>query len=148
MAWSRVYLDELARIQEKLQLLFERALLATGYREDDESGLGRWTPPVDLLDIGDTYRLEAELPGITREDVNLAVDGRTVTLSGRVPPLGGESGNDPSFLRMERTYGPFRRSFELEAPVDAEAMTVRLEGGVLTVLLPKLPQPAARDGTS
>jgi len=139
MAWSRVYLDELARIQEKLQLLFERALLATGYRGDDESGLGRWSPPVDLLDIGDAYRLEAELPGVTREDVDLDVDDRTLTLSGRVPALGSESGSDPSFLRMERTYGPFRRSFELEAPVDAEAMTARLEGGVLTVLLPKAP---------
>jgi len=141
MAWTRLYLDEMARIQEKLQGLFERALLPSGY-PGQEGSLGSWSPPVDLADTGGAYRLEAELPGTVREDIELSIHDRTVELSGRVPPPGEEADDDEpgsgmSFLRLERRYGPFRRIFELDAPVDSEAVTAQLEQGVLTVIIPK-----------
>lgn len=133
MAASRVYLEELARIQKRLQGLFEQTLLSVGYRGEDEA-LGAGSPPVDLVDTGTTYRLEAELPGVKRDDVDLSIEGRTLVLSGRVPA----SGDEVTFLRMERDHGAFRRVFELDAPVDSEAVSARLRHGVLTVTIPKL----------
>lgn len=150
MAWSRLYLDEMARIQEKLQGLFERALLPSGYPGQDGT-LGSWSPPVDLVDTGEAYRLDAELPGASRDDVELSIQGQTLELSGRVPlPGDGGAGDDTaardgqdeggsgrSFLRMERHYGPFRRVFQLDAAVDSEAVSAELQQGVLTVTIPK-----------
>lgn len=133
MASSHRYLEELDRIQKRLQGLLEQTLLSVGYGGED-GGLGSGSPPVDLVDTGPTYRLEAELPGVTRDDVDLSIEGRTLELSGRVPPPGDEV----TFLRMERNYGTFRRVFELDAPVDSDAVSAHLRHGVLTVTIPKL----------
>lgn len=131
---AKLYLEELARIQERLRGLFERALLPAG-SEAEATAPGRAVPPVDLLETGDGYRLTAELPGLTREQVEVSVTGRTLELSGRVPPLRGEH----RFLRMERAYGPFRRSFTLDRPLDGDGIEVRLDEGLLTVTIPALP---------
>jgi HSP20 family protein len=133
MTSSRIYLAELARIQKRLLGLFEQTLLPAGYRGDD-GGLGAWSPTMDLMDTGQAFRLEAELPGLKEDEIDLSIEGRTLVLSGRVPPPGEEVG----FLRMERSYGAFRRVLELDAPVDSEAVSARLRHGVLTVTIPKL----------
>lgn len=133
MTSSRIYPEELTRIQKRLQGLLEQTLRAVGYGLED-GGLGSGAPPVDLVDTGSTYRLEAEVPGVGRDDVDVSIEGRTLELSGRVPPPGDEV----TFLRMERDHGTFRRVFELEAPVDSEAMSAHLRHGVFTVTIPKL----------
>lgn len=133
MTSSRIYLEELTRIQKRLQGLLEKTLLSVGYGGED-GGLGSGAPPVDLVDTGPTYRLEVELPGVSRDDVGVSIEDRTLELTGRVPPPGDEV----TFLRMERDYGTFRRVFELDAPVDTEAVSTALRHGVLTVTIPKL----------
>ena len=135
MTSSRSYPEELGRIQKRLGGLLEQILHAVGYGRED-GGIGSGAPPVDLVDTGSTYRLEAELPGVEWGDVDVAIDGRTLELSGRVPAPGDEV----TFLRMERDHGTFRRAFELDDPVDSEAMSARLRHGVLTVTIPKLPE--------
>lgn len=133
---TRLFLEELARIQERLQELFEPALLPAGYRggEKDAGALpGGWSPPVDLVETEEAYLLCAELPGVRREDVNLRITGRSLELSGCSPPLPGGH----QFLRMERSHGGFHRTFELGGPVDAERISARLTDGILTVSVPK-----------
>lgn len=132
MALTRMYLDELARIQKRLAGLFEQALLPAGLSAEG-GGLGSWSPPVNLVDTGDAYRLEAELPGVAREEIDLSVEDQKLELAGRVRPPGDEM----TFLRMERSYGAFRRVFQLDEPVDPDAVSARLEHGVLTAVLPK-----------
>ena len=128
---AKLYLEELARIQERLRGLFERALLPAG-PEAEATAPGRSFPPVDLVETAGGYRLTAELPGLARDEVELRVTARTLELSGRVPPVAGKH----RFLRMERAYGPFRRSFTLDRPVDADGIEARLDGGILTVTIP------------
>jgi HSP20 family protein len=127
---KKIYLEELTRIQDRINSLFEQALLTSEY----EGGLpGTWSPAVDVLETEDAYLLFAELPGVRRDDIQLQVRDRRLELSGRRQTL-GESRN---FLRMERSYGPFRRTFDLGEPVEADAIVAAFEAGVLRVHLPK-----------
>lgn len=123
---------ELARIQERLRAFFERALLPAELPRSE--GLpGAWRPAADLVDTGAAYRLQLEVPGAGREDLDLTFEGSALVVSGRLsPPV-----EEPGFLRMERRYGSFRRSFQLEVPVDPDAIEARLENGLLTVHIPK-----------
>lgn len=130
---KKIYLEELARIQDRINGLFEQALLTSDY-EDREGGLpGTWAPSVDVLETEDAYLIFAELPGVRRDDIQLQVRDRRLELSGRRQPLG----ENRNFLRMERSYGPFRRTFELGTPVDAGAISAGFEHGVLRVQVPK-----------
>jgi HSP20 family protein len=136
---KKIYLEELTRIQDRINSLFEQALLSSDY-EDHEGGLpGTWAPLVDLLETEDAYLLFAELPGVRRDDIQLQVRDRRLELSGR-RQLVGENRN---FLRMERSYGPFRRTFDLGAPVDVDSITAAFERGVLRVQIPKRRAPGA-----
>ncbi|HEX4965857.1 MAG TPA: Hsp20/alpha crystallin family protein [Thermoanaerobaculia bacterium] len=131
---KKIYLEELGRIQDRINSLFEQALLTSDY-EDHEGGLpGTWSPAVDVLETEDGYLIFAELPGVRRDDIQLQIRDRRLELSGRRQPLA----ENRSFLRMERSYGPFRRTFELGSPVDAESISAGFEKGVLRVHVPKL----------
>jgi len=130
---KKIYLEELARIQDRINSLFEQALLSSDY-EEREGGLpGTWAPSVDVLETEDSYLIFAELPGVQRDDIQLQVRDRRLELSGRRQCLG----ENRNFLRMERSYGPFRRTFDLGAPVDVDAITANFERGVLRVHVPK-----------
>ena len=130
---KKIYLEELARIQERINSLFEQALLTSDYDDPDGSLPGTWAPAVDVIETEDSYLLFAELPGVRREDIQLQMKGRRLELSGRRHSMG----ENLSFLRMERSYGPFRRAFDLGAPVDAEAITAGFEHGILRIHIPK-----------
>jgi HSP20 family protein len=131
---KKIYLEELGRIQDRINGLFEQALLTADF-EDRDGGLpGTWSPAVDLLETEDGYLVFAELPGVQRDDIQLTVRDRRLELSGRRQSLA----ENRSFLRMERSYGPFRRTFELGVPVEADSISAGFEKGVLRVHIPKL----------
>ncbi|HWN43767.1 MAG TPA: Hsp20/alpha crystallin family protein [Thermoanaerobaculia bacterium] len=130
---KKIYLEELARIQDRINSLFEQALLPSEY-EDREGGLpGTWAPEVDVIETEDSYLLFVELPGVRKEDIQLNVRDRRLELTGRRQPLG----DNRNFLRMERSYGPFRRAFDLGAPVDTETIAADFEAGILRIQVPK-----------
>jgi len=130
---KKIYLEELARIQDRINSLFEQALLPSEY-EDREGGLpGTWAPSVDVIETEDAYLLFAELPGVRKEDIQLQVRDRRLELSGRRQAFG----ENRNFLRMERSYGPFRRAFDLGTPVDTDGITAGFEAGILRVHIPK-----------
>jgi HSP20 family protein len=127
---KKIYLEELTRIQDRINSLFEQALLTS----ELEGGLpGTWAPTVDVLETEDAYLLFAELPGVRRDDIQLQVRDRRLELSGRRQTLG----ENRNFLRMERSYGPFRRTFDLGEPVDVDGIAAFFEAGVLRVQIPK-----------
>lgn len=129
------YLDELARLRDRVHSAVEAALLGTRYPDEAaDAALGSWAPAVDVVETEGAFVLSVELPGVAREDVDLSAEGRRLELSGR-RPLPAER----TFSRMERSYGPFRRLFELPSPIDADAVTADLAHGVLTVTVPKRP---------
>jgi len=138
---KKIYLEELTRIQDRINSLFEQALVTSEF----EGGLpGTWSPAIDVLETEDAYLLFAELPGVRRDDIQLQLRDRRLELSGRRQTL-GESRN---FLRMERSYGPFRRTFDLGEPVDVNAIAAAFAAGVLRVHIPKRQTGEARSETA
>jgi HSP20 family protein len=132
---KKIYLEELARIQERINSLFEQALLPSEYDEREGGLPGTWAPSVDVIETEDAYLLYAELAGVRKEDIQLQVKDRRLELSGRRQPLG----ENRNFLRMERSYGPFRRAFDLGTPVDPDGITAGFERGILRIHIPKKP---------
>lgn len=129
------YLDELVRLRDRVHSAVEEALMRSRLPQGAAAPPGSWAPAVDVVETDRAFVLSAELPGVAREDIDLSVDGRRLELSGR-RPLPAE---DPRFSQMERSYGPFRRAFELPAEIDAGAVQAELALGVLTVTVPKKP---------
>ncbi len=119
-----------------------RDLLAIQQRLDRFApGPAGWVPPVDLHETPDHYVLTAELPGLTREHLQIEMlDGR-LTLSGIRPE---RDGTYEQFHRVERGHGSFSRSFQLPLPVDTERITADLQDGILTVTCPKAVEPSRR----
>lgn len=126
--------SELSKLQERLNKLLEQALLGGEMPEAGSGpGLAGWRPLFDLVETAEAFILYAELPGVRRSDVQLDSDGRFVELSGQRRPTGGERG----YLRLEGSYGAFKRRLELPEPVDPEGITARLSRGILEVVMPK-----------
>ena len=119
-----------------------RDLLAIQQRLDRFApGPAGWTPPVDLHETADAYVLTAEIPGLSREDLDIQFHDSRVTLSGvrRERDSACEQ-----FHRIERGHGTFSRTFQLPIAVDSERITADLRDGVLTVTCPKAQDAAGR----
>lgn len=130
-AWDP--LRELAGLKERLNRLFESALRRGGTAEAGE--FSGWAPAVDLREDRDAFVMTAELPGVPRSGIQLRLEGRTLTLEGE-RPMARES-RQAEHLRVERSYGPFSRAFQLPAGVDEKGVVARVDRGVLEVRLPK-----------
>ena len=119
-----------------------RDLLAIQQRLDRfTSGPSGWAPPIDVHEAEDRYVITAELPGLTRDDVQIQVQDNRVALAGvRREHIGACE----QFQRLERGHGTFSRTFELPIRIMAEEITADLRDGVLTLVLPKSPEDAPR----
>ncbi len=129
----RSYLEELARIRERVNSLFEEVLLRSGLPGGETGPPGTWAPALDVIETDDAFIVHAELPGVERSDVDLSVHGRRLEISGRRRPLPA----DRNFFQMERSYGPFQRILELPSAIADDQVSAAFEDGVLTVTLPK-----------
>jgi HSP20 family protein len=119
-----------------------RDLLAIQQRLDRFApGPAGWNPPVDLHETPDLYVITAELPGLSREDVEIHVHDGRLTLSGMRRERGAHC---EQYHRVERGHGSFSRTFQLPIPVDADQIVADLRDGVLTVKCPKSADAAAR----
>lgn len=88
----------------------------------------------DVRDLGDAYKLDAELPGFNKDDININIEDERLTIS--VERKLDNSEDKPNYLRRERFYGSCRRSFGLEG-IDADKITASYTDGVLSLNLPK-----------
>ncbi|TCK32638.1 HSP20 family protein [Paraburkholderia sp. BL8N3] len=103
----------------------------------------RFQPRLDVIDDGDALRIVAELPGLSREDVELEVVEDMLVLTGekRIESKSDEKG----CYRVERAFGHFQRAIPLPSGVDLERAEANFENGVLTVRVPKAAnEPAAK----
>jgi HSP20 family protein len=102
-----------------------------------------WSPPIDVYETEESYIISAEVPGLAREQVELAVEDSRLTIQGRREGTAVTSGAR-HYHQVERGYGAFRRTFEFAEQIDADHVTANLADGVLTVSIPKVPPPPAR----
>ena len=102
------------------------------------SGAATWVPPVDIYQNGDhELVLKAELPDMSREDIDITVENFVLTIKGEKKLGAGMEGvKDEQFHHVERRYGTFSRSFSLPQTVDASRVSADYKNGVLTIRLP------------
>ena len=93
-------------------------------------------PLVNLHETADAFILTAELPGVATADIDVSLEGKTVTLSGE-RKIEYAAGNGTAVHRRERQSGHFRRAFELPTPFDISAAEAKHRAGVLELRLPK-----------
>ena len=99
----------------------------------------------DIRETDTEYVLEADLPGFKKEDINIDISDNTLTIRAERHSEHEEKDKKGNYLRCERSYGSFSRSFGLDG-VDTEAIKAGFDNGVLTLTLPKLvaPKPTSR----
>lgn len=98
-----------------------------------------WTPPIDVYETHDRYVVAAELPGLAREHIELALESSRLTIRGRRTGRPDEAIEVRHFHQVERGHGAFNRTFEFAATIDVTTVSADLQNGVLTVTLPKVP---------
>ena len=91
---------------------------------------------VDVKETDAGYTVQAELPGVPKEDIHVSVDGNIVSLRAEVRQLDQKTEGE-KVLRSERYYGAVARSFQLPAEIDAAQAKAKYDHGVLTLTLPK-----------
>ena len=121
--------------QERMSRMFDHFY----GRPQEDLARGSWVPAVDIYTNGQhELVLRAELPDMKEEEIDLTLEDNTLTLRGE-RKLDAEVAEE-QFHRIERSYGPFARTFALPPTVDAGKVSAEYKAGVLTI---RLPIPAA-----
>jgi HSP20 family protein len=131
---------ELRGLQNEMNRIFTGITPVGTDREDMLNGA--WIPKVDIFENKDHLTLEAELPGMNREDFELSFENNVLTLKGE-RRFEKKAEND-NYHRVERSYGSFTRSFTLPQTVTAEGAKAEFNNGILNVSLPKREETKAR----
>ena len=101
----------------------------------DDSAINHWSPAVDIYETGSELVIKADLPEINEKDLDIRIENSTLTIRG--DRKFEKTVSEENYLRVERAFGSFTRSFSLPNSVNTEAVQADYRHGVLTVKLPK-----------
>ncbi len=118
-------------LQEQLNRLFNEAF----ERSPEDSNLTTWAPAVDIYETEQELVVKADLPDIKPEDLDIRVENNNLTIRGE--RKFEKKVKEDNYLRVERSYGSFSRSFSLANTVNTEAIKAEYKNGVLTLTIPK-----------
>ena len=122
----------LSTVQDQINRLFDDSFFRGRL---DESSITTWAPAVDIFETGNELVVKADLPDINEKDLDLQVENNMLTIRGE--RKFEKSVSEDNYLRVERAFGSFTRSFSLPSTVNTEAVKADYRNGVLTVTLPK-----------
>ena len=125
--------SEIDRFRGEIDRMFDDFFIRRPFGRSFEGG--DWIPAVDVSETGKEIIVHAEVPGMGAEDIDIALNGRVLTIKGERKQAHEEK--DKSYHRIERKYGSFSRSCELPADVDANNVNATYKQGVLELVLPK-----------
>ena len=120
----------LSTLHEQVNRLFEGKVSHNA----ENSTLTAWAPSVDVYETENELVIKADLPEVAEKDLDVRVENNMLTIRGE--RKFEQSVKEENYLRMERSYGSFGRSFSLPNTVDAQAIKAQYTDGVLTVTLP------------
>jgi len=112
------------------------SLLSEFENKESSSSLSGFTPVVNTREGEFAYHVDADLPGVKKEDIKINVKGNMITISGERRDK--KEVNKEDYHRVETSFGKFERSFTLPEGADVENITASNEDGVLEVVIPKL----------
>jgi len=121
------------RLKREMQSIFDRFLdLRSSRRFSEEE---KWMPVVDVSETSKEIIVNAEIPGVEAENIDVKLEGNVLTIKGERQREHEEE--EENFHRIERSYGSFYRSLRLPSEVDAEKIKATYEKGVLRIVIPK-----------
>ncbi len=135
--WSPV--DDLFDIQDNINKVFGNYLSARG----GQAKVIGWMPPVDITESENEFLIKADIPGMKKEDIKISLDDNTLTISGERKEEKEEKGKN--FVKKEKAFGSFMRSFALPHSVDAKGIKASYKEGVLSVNVPKSEESKPRE---
>jgi HSP20 family protein len=121
----------LSTLQDQFNRLYNESFQTHG----EESALTTWAPAVDIYETPNELVVKADLPDVNEKDIDVRVENNLLTIHGE--RKFEKSVTEENFLRVERAYGSFSRSFSLPNTLNAEAIAAEYKSGVLTITLPK-----------
>jgi len=125
---------ELSSLQNEMNRLFT-TFFDTPTSGNGDAPVRRWIPAMDLVETDEHFVLKADLPGLGEGDVSIEVEDNVLTVSGE--RKAEHEDKREGYVRVERSYGAFRRSLTLPEGIDPEAVTASFDNGVLEVRIPK-----------
>jgi HSP20 family protein len=126
-------LRDLVSIQDRMNRLFEQTLSRS--RAEEGITASTWSPAVDIYETPETIIMKADLPGLSREDIEIQIRDNTLTLRGE--RRFAKDVQQENYLRIERAYGAFQRNFTLPTTVQQDKIRAIFRDGVLELTLPK-----------
>lgn len=112
-------------------------------RDRDEEGTSAvWAPRTDLAETDNAFNLRVDVPGMTKEDISINLQDNTLTISGERSSERTEEGEE--YVRVERAFGNFHRTFTLPDAVDQKNIEATYENGVLKISIPKTEESTRR----
>jgi len=126
--------EDMGRLQREVNRLFEDTGRSNG-RSVEHASTRVWAPAVDIYEDQNEIVVKAELPGLKQEDIDIELTGDTLTLKGE--RKFEDTQRKENYVRVERAYGGFQRSFTIGVPVQQDAVKASYKDGVLEVRLPK-----------
>ncbi|GAB6067423.1 Hsp20/alpha crystallin family protein [Methylothermus subterraneus] len=125
---------------ERLERDMERSLesMRRLFRPEEETAAAVWAPAVDIKEEANRYVVQADLPGVKPEDIEVTLQNGVLTIKGERQTEAKEE--KENYRRVERFYGSFFRRFTLPESVDEEKIEANYDKGVLTVSIPKKPE--------
>jgi len=130
-----------AQLPSHLRHLFNQML---NHQESDDSAVvtANWVPHMDIREESDRLVIHADLPGIDPTQIEVQMDGDTLSIKGERTVESKDEGEQDGarFSRIERQTGSFHRRFVLPDTVDAERITASGQNGVLEISIPKRPE--------
>ncbi|HXY23144.1 MAG TPA: Hsp20/alpha crystallin family protein [Candidatus Acidoferrum sp.] len=118
-------------LQDQINRLFNE----TFERKGEESSLSAWAPAVDIYETEQELVVKADLPDVDPKDLDIRVENNLLTIRGE--RKFEKKVSEENYLRVERSYGSFARSFTLANTVNSEAIKADYQNGVLTLTIPK-----------
>ena len=128
--------NEVRRLQREVDDLFDNFFpRLNGSRDNDASSSAVWTPRVDVSETEDHYHVQVDVPGMSKDALHINYQNGTLSVSGERRSAKDENRDD--YVRIERQYGRFYRSFQLPKQIKENEIDASYADGVLSITIPK-----------
>jgi len=132
----------LPTLQDRINRIFEESFPARASAKEGEVSLCDWRPIVDTYEEDDTIVINAELPGVNKDDVSIDIKDNVLSIKG--VRNYEQKIKEENYYRQERCYGKFHRAFTLPDAVDPNRIEASYKDGVLKIKIPKAEETASK----
>jgi HSP20 family protein len=122
-------------LRERVDRLFDE-MWGRHTRGEEGEEISAWSPAIDVIETQDSLIVQAEVPGVSKDEMSIELTNERLTLRGERKK--DDRYNDAHYHRAERAFGHFQRTVNLSVPINADAAGATFANGVLEIRIPKM----------